>query len=425
MADAEPLPPAASAWPVAIARDTRAELRRWTILGLLCLAFMAAYFDRVNLSVALTVPSFRAFFHLTDTDRGLLNSAFFWSYLVLQIPAGFAVDRFGAKKTLALGFLIWSITSAATGLAQGFAAMFAFRLLLGVGEAAVNPAGMRWIRFNMPEERRGLAIGIYMASAKIGPAVGMLLAAQLTSRYGWRPMFLILGLGCLLWLIPWLRLVRDDDRAIEAAERRTPSVPFATLMRSPVIWGTVIGTFAYQYFLYFTMTWIPAYFVERRGLSLDSMGYYTAATFGGMATVAIAAGWCADRLIAGGWDPVRVRRNFVIAGLLLGSTELIGALSSSHGVALFFAVFSLSGMGLATANYWAITQTLIPGGAVGRLAGIQNCAAQIPGIAAPILTGWLKQRTGSYEAPMVLVAVFLAVGIASYLTLVRRRYAPA
>jgi ACS family D-galactonate transporter-like MFS transporter len=427
MADAAPVP-AAPGRPVGTAaRDRLAEVRRWTILGLLCLAFMAAYFDRVNLSVALTVPAFKAFFRLTDTDRGLLNSAFFWSYLVLQIPAGFAVDRFGAKKTLALGFLLWSVTSAATGLAQGFAAMFAFRLLLGVGEAVVNPAGMRWIRFNLPEERRGLAIGIYMASAKVGPAVGMLVAARLTTLYGWRPMFLVLGLGCLLWLIPWLRLVRDDDRAIEAAERLPGSataVPFAALMRSPVIWGTVIGTCAYQYFLYFTMTWIPAYFVERRGLSFDAMGTYSAMTFGGMATVAIAAGWCADRLIARGWDPVRVRRNFVIAGLVLGSTELIGALSSSQGVALFFAVFSLSGMGLATANYWAITQTLIPGGAVGRLAGIQNCAAQIPGIAAPILTGWLKQRTGSYEAPMMVVAVLLVVGIAAYLTLVRRRYAP-
>src|SRR4051812_18254253 len=193
------------------------DLMRWTVLGLLCIAFMAAYFDRVNLSVAMTVPAFKTFFKLDDFQRGLLGSVFFWSYFVLQIPAGWAVDRFGAKKTLAAGLLIWSVTSAATGLAGSFLAMAAFRLLLGVGESAVNPAGMRWIRFNMPEERRGLAIGIYQASAKIGPAIGMWLAAFLTGSYGWRPMFLILGLGCLLWLIPWMRLVRDDDRALEAA----------------------------------------------------------------------------------------------------------------------------------------------------------------------------------------------------------------
>jgi MFS family permease len=400
---------------------------RWAVLGLLCIAFMAAYFDRVNLSVALTVPEFRRFFNLTDTGRGMLNSAFFWSYCVLQIPAGWAVDRFGAKKTLAMGFLLWSLTAAGTGLAPTFAVVFAMRLLLGVGESVVNPAGMRWIRFNMPEERRGLAIGIYQASAKMGPAVGLLIGAQLTSAYGWRPMFLILGLGCLLWLIPWMALVRDDDRAIEAAQRQASGkapIPFGKILRSPVIWGTVIGTCAYQYFLYFTMTWMPAYFVERRGLSLNSMGLYSAFTFAGMAAVAILAGWGADRLIARGYDAVKVRRSFVIAGLLLGSTELIGAFAQSHNVALFFAVFSLSGLGLATANYWALTQTLIPGGAVGRIVGIQNCAAQLPGIAAPILTGWLKQRTGSYEAPMVVVAVMLVLGILAYLTLVRRKYAP-
>ena len=88
----------------------------------------------------------------------------------------------------------------------------------------------------------------------------------------------------------------------------------------------------------------------------------------------------ADRMIARGGDPVGVRKAFTIAGFLMASTEVVGALSDSVPVALFFAVFSLSGLGLATANYWALTQTLIPGGAIGRIVGIQNCAANLPGI---------------------------------------------
>lgn len=401
--------------------------RRWAIVGLLCLAFIAAYFDRVNLSVALTVDEFKRFFRLTETDRGLLNSAFFWSYAALQIPAGWFVDRFGAKRSLALGFTLWSLTSAATGLAGSFAMLFALRMLLGVGESVVNPGGMRWIRFNVPEERRGLAVGLYQAAAKIGPAVGVPMATWLTMSYGWRPMFLVLGLGCLVWLGPWLLLVRDDDRQLEAAQAKasaTPPVSFARVLRSPVIWGTVVGTFAYQYFLYFCMTWLPAYFVERRNLSLNSMGLYSAFTFGGMATVAILAGWGADRLIARGRDPVKVRKAFIIAGFLLASTQIIGAFAESRSVALFFAVFSLSGLGLATANYWALTQTLIPGGAVGRIVGVQNLAANLPGIVAPILTGWLKQVTGSYEAPMAVIGVFLVLGLSAYVFLVRREYAP-
>jgi MFS family permease len=179
-----------------------------------------------------------------------------------------------------------------------------------------------------------------------------------------------------------------------------------------------------MYFVYFCMTWMPAYFVERRHLSLDSMGMYTLFSFGGMATVSALAGWAADRMIARGGDPVGVRKAFTIAGFLMASTEVIGALSDSNSVALFFAVFSLSGLGLATANYWALTQTLIPGGAIGRIIGIQNCAANLPGIVAPILTGWLMQKTGSYNAPMQAIWFFMLLGIAAYVFLVREKYAP-
>jgi hypothetical protein len=93
-------------------------------------------------------------------------------------------------------------------------------------------------------------------------------------------------------------------------------------------------------------------------------------------------------------------------------------------VALFFSVLSLSGLGLATANYWALTQTLIPGGAIGRIVGIQNTAASGAGIASPILTGWMIDATGSYTAPMQAVAFFMGLGICVYLFLVREKYAP-
>lgn len=404
---------------------------RWFIIGLLCLGMMFAYFDRVNLSVTLaekaTGASMKEQFRLTDNDRGALNSAFFWSYAALQIPAGWVVDRFGVKAPFALGFLLWSVISASTAMAGSVRQLFTLRLLLGVGESVVTPAGMRWIRYHCAENQRGLAVGLYMAAAKIGPALGTPIAAWLITLYGWRIMFVILGLGCLLWLIPWLKFVPDDDRQIEAAQvKKAPGarVPFSTVLASPVIWGTVIGTFCYQYFVYFCMTWMPAYFVDRRNLPLNQSGVYTGFSFLGMAIVATLAGWAADRLIDRGRDPVRVRKAFTIAGFLVASTELFGALSDSNSVALFFAIFSLSGLGLTTANYWALTQTLIPGAAVGRIVGIQNCAANLPGIVAPLLTGWLVQSTGSYEAPMQAIWVFLLTGVAAYVFLVRARYAP-
>jgi MFS transporter, ACS family, D-galactonate transporter len=404
---------------------------RWGIVGLLCAGMMIAYFDRENLSVALadkeSAASLQNSLQLSDSHRGALNSAFFWSYAALQIPAGWVVDRYGVKFPFAIGFLFWSLTSAATALAGSMRQLLGLRVLLGVGESVTTPAGMRWIRFHCPESQRGLVVGLYMAAAKVGPGLGAPIAAWLIAHSGWRMMFVVLGLGGLAWLAPWLKLVQDDDREIEAAQvRKAPAarVPFLRVIASPVIWGTIVGTFCYQYFVYFCMTWMPSYFVDRHNLSLKSSAWYTMFSFIGMAAVATLAGWAADRLIARGGDPVRVRKAFTIAGFLVASTELIGAYSDSPSVSLFFAVFSLSGLGLTTANYWALTQTLIPGAAVGRIVGIQNCAANLPGIVAPLLTGWLKQATGGYTAPMQAIWVFLLAGVASYLFLVRAKYAP-
>lgn len=396
-------------------------MRRWLLVCLLSAGVIIAYIDRTNLSVSLASADFKAWFHLTDRDRGTLNSAFFWSYALLQIPAGFLVDRFGVKFPLAIGLLFWCGVSAATAGANLLWQLIALRLLLGVGESVITPGALRWIRYNIEEQRRGLAVGIYMAGTKYGPAVGAPLAAILLQRYGWRSMFVILGVGGLVWLIPWLLLARDDDRELERAAAKGPaSASFGQLFRTRILWGTLIGTFCYNYFVYFSMTWLPAYFVERRHLSLNSMGLYTMFSFGGMATVAIAAGFVADWWIQRGGDAVSTRRWFTIAGFLVASTEIIGAFAESTEVAKFFAVVSLAGLGLATANYWALTQTLLPGAAIGRISGAQNCAANLAGVVAPFLTGWLKQATGGYAAPMQAIWIILLIGIGSYIFLVRR-----
>jgi MFS family permease len=401
--------------------------RRWIILALVTLGVLIAYIDRADLSVALATKEFISFFHLTDRDRGALNSAFFWSYAFLQLPAGWLVDRYGVKFPFAISFSLYSLLTAATSLGNSAAQLLGLRFLLGVGESVAVPASMRWIRFQFAEKERGLAVGIMMSGTKLGPALGLSIPAWLIAGYGWRMMFVILGVGCLVWLIPWLVLAKNDDRQREQAavkSSRSPTVSFGQIMASPVIWGTIIGTFCYMYFVYYCMTWMPAYLVERRNLSLKSTGLYSFFSFTGMAVTAIISGWVADRMIARGSNPVRVRKGFTIAGFVMASTEVFGAISDSNSAALFFAMFSLTGLGLATANYWALTQTLIPGGAIGRIVGIQNCAANLPGIVAPILTGWLKQATGSYTAPMQAIWFFLILGLVAYIFLVREKYAP-
>ena len=114
--------------------------RRWTVVGLLCLGIIIAYVDRTNFSVALAAKDFKDTFRLTDADRGMLNSAFFWSYAILQIPAGWIVDRYGVKIPFTLGFFAWSLVSAGTSLATSVTQLFAVRFVLGVGESVVTPA---------------------------------------------------------------------------------------------------------------------------------------------------------------------------------------------------------------------------------------------------------------------------------------------
>lgn len=402
--------------------------QRWAIVCLLSLGMVIAYIDRANISVALALPEFKKAFQLTDSQRGALNSAFFWSYAFLQIPAGYVVDRYGVKWPYAISFVMWSLFSAMTAFTTTIGQIVGLRVLLGIGEAIVTPASMRWIRFNIPESQRGLAVGIYMAGTKYGPGIGLPAAAFLSRDYGWQNMFLILGLGGMVWLIPWIFMVRNDDRALatEAAAKITgPTLPFGDVFKTPLIYGVIIGTFCYNYFVFFSMTWLPAYLIEQRGMTSEQMGIISFASFAGMGTVAILAGLVADRMIARGYNAVKVRKGFTLAGLGLASTELIGALSGDTNVAMVFAVISLAGLGLATANYWALTQTLIPGGALsGRIAGVQNFASNVAGIVAPLLTGWLKQTTGTYEAPMAFIFGLLLLGIGSYVFLVREKYVP-
>jgi MFS family permease len=388
---------------------------------LLGLGVIIAYVDRTNLAIALASADFKQFFALSDTGRGVLNSVFFWSYTVMQIPAGLLVDRFGVKRCLTISFVLWCLVAAATSMVGTFWELVALRLMLGVAESTLFPAGLAWIAKHVDERQRGLAAGIFVSGGKWGPAIASPLATWLILGYGWRTMFFLLGAGGLVWVIPWMLLAEDDRPRSPRREAAQPvKVPsFGELFRTRAMWATLIGTFCYNYFLFFSLTWLPVYFVERRNLSLSSMSVYTMFSFAGTGTVAILAGAAADWMIRRGASAVNTRRWFTIAGLLAASTEVFGAMSESTDVAIFFAIFSMTGLGLATANYWAITQTLLPEVAPGRVAGIQNTALNLAGVVAPIITGWLKQITGSYTAPMQTIWVVLIIGVGAYLILAR------
>jgi ACS family D-galactonate transporter-like MFS transporter len=402
------------------------EKRPWGAVVLLCAGMIIAYVHRVDLSSALPLMSEE--FTWSATQGGQVSAAFFWIYFLLQIPAGLAADRWGVRFVYWVGFLIWCFATAASALTVSLGMLIGLRLLLGLGQSILTPAGMRYIRLSFEEEQRGSAVGIFMAGTKIGPALGFVISAYLLEAFGWRGMFAVLGLVALIWLVPFFLRIKKDDPAAQPARGEDTaaggSVSTRAILRSPVIWGTILGTFCYMYFVYYCMTWMPSYFEQQYGMSIKEQGWYSAVAFGGMAIVIVLAGWAADALIQRGYDAVNVRKGFTIAGFLCASTQTIAAFTDSVPVMLFFAVFSLCGLGLMTANYWALTLTLMPGARIAMVVGIQNMAANFAGAVAPLLTGWLVDRTGSFDAPIQTVAVWLAIGMASYLFLVRRKYAP-
>ena len=390
------------------------------MVALLTVGVVIAYTDRINLSTAL--PQIRMSFPISAEASGILLSAFFWAYTLLQMPAGWLVDRFGLKWPYAVGLFLWSAVSAATALVSSLNGLIAVRIVLGIGESIVTPASIRYIRKNFAEHERGLPIGIYMSGTKYGPAIGAPIATYLILAFGWRWMFVVTGALCFLWLVPWLLFVRDDQQSSPLPEEGA-SVSWGALLGAPLMWGTCVATFCYMYFVYFCMTWMPTYFKDRFGLSLTASGWFTFMSFGGMATVAILAGWAADRLIARGRNPVTIRKAFTIVGFLLAFSEVFAAFSHSTAVTLFsggvFAQRARPGNGQLLGSYPDADAGL----RIRSCGGDTEHRSQHGRHRCPWITGILVQRTGSFNAPLIAVGFWLLVGIACYLFLVGERHA--
>jgi ACS family D-galactonate transporter-like MFS transporter len=410
-------------------REKGGAVYRWAILGLLALGVLIAFVDRTSISSALADPPFKQHFNLSDTDRGMIGAMFFWSYGLFQIPMGWLVDRYGVKKPYAICFALWCVATAAIGLVDALVALLLMRLIIGATEAIVMPASYRWIRNHFNEAQNGTAVGIFTMGNKFGPAIGAPVAAWLIVNHDWRLMFILTGAAGLAWLVPWMLMVRNDQprgaEAKVAARKAASSITFASILSSPVVWGAMIVNFCYGYFTFYCMTWMPAYLVEERGLSLERSGLYTFFSFAGIAIVGLIAGWSADKLIARGGNPVFVRKAFVICGFIGACTVLLGAHANSLGMALFWNVFSLSFLGLATANNLALCRlTLIPKPAIGLVTGVQQVATSLAGGVAASLSGWLLHISGGYTLPMLVIFVFLLVGAAACWILLRPEWSP-
>lgn len=409
-----------------LAVQTKSNVRRSaniTILVLLVLAVGINYIDRGTLSVSQTNIS--AEFNLNPTQMGFLISAFFWSYALFQLVAGWLVDRYDVKWVYAIGFLIWSLSTAAMGFFSGFTVFFGLRLLLGIGESVAYPATSRILAANYPEEQRGFANALIDAGSKIGPALSMLFGGLVVANYGWRALFLAVGLGSLLWLIPWLWLVPSEQKApISADATSAPlqlGVTWLQLLTRKEVWGTSLGMFCLGYSWYFLVSWLPAYLEKDRGFSKEEMAGLGSLPFWAMAVTSLMGGWFSDRWIQSGATPTKVRMTFIVTGFLLCAAFMVPAVRVREAsLCVTFLIAACAALGFYTSNVWAVTQTLAGPAAAGKWTGIQNCIGNLGGAVSSALTGWLVTKTGSFTFAFGLASGMLVLGVVAYLFMVGR-----
>jgi MFS transporter, ACS family, D-galactonate transporter len=354
--------------------------------------------------------------NLSPTQLGILLSSFFWTYGAFQIVSGWLVDRFEVNWVIAIGFLIWSMATACTGLTHTFLALLLARLILGMGESVAYPAYSKILVRDFPQEHRGLANSAISAGNACGPAIGALMGGMLMARFGWRSFFVVLGLASLLWLLPWFRwmpLARTTD-VIEGGY----SPGFKAILRQRSAWGTCLGLFCLNYLLYFLITWLPFYLVRERGLALTEMAKIVAAAYLLTAVSAVTCGWFSDRWIAAGSTATRVRKAFMIAGAGGGGLLLGACVIAGPTLAVVLLMMAGVAFGLATSNLWAITQTLAGPQASGRWTGVQNVFGSLAGVLAPAITGFVVDRTGEFFWAFAILAAVAVVGAGSWIFIV-------
>jgi MFS family permease len=396
--------------------DSRALAAFAPALLLIATAFFINYIDRGNISVAGEL--IRKEFRLSDSQLGILFAAFFATYTVMQFVMGWLVDRFDANRILAAGFLLWSVATATTGIVRGFALLLTMRFILGIGESVAMPCGSKILAKNLPEHHRGFASGALMSALRFGNAAGTLGAGILMARFGWRPVFVGIGLLSLLWLPAWTKWMPRSGRALPPSEDTGPG--WAAILRHRSFWGTSAGHFCGNYLLYFMVTWLPQYLQRGRHLSLEIMSMVAALYYCVDGISAISTGWLQDFSIRKGGSPTLVRKSAMAIGFLVAAAGILGCAITDSRPYLPWLLTAAWGCGMTGAGLYTFPQTLAGPQAVGKWYGWQNGFANLAGVAGPALTGFVLQHTGSFFAPLAITAGICVVGVIAWTLIVGR-----
>lgn len=388
------------------------------VLILLSLLYFITYLDRVNVSTA--AAEFAGQFHLSETEIGLVFSAFAYPYLLFQIAGGWVSDRFGARRTLIASGIVWAGATLLTGMAGGLASLLCARVLLGFGEGAAFPAATSAMSRWVPSGRRGHAQGITHAAARIGNAAAPTLIVFIMASYGWRESFYACAALSFLWVVLWAlsfteipgdhpRISPQELADLPPPQRERPALPWWPLFRRML--PVTIVYFCYGWNLWLFLSWIPQYFLHSHHLDLKRSAVFASAVFLAGVVGDTLGGIVTDRLLRRTRDLRRARCWMVAVCMLLSALVLI-PLMLTHNLTVsllclsagfFFAEMTIGPM-------WAIPMDVAPAYS-GTASGMMNTGSALAAITSPVVSGYLIDRYGNWQLPFLVTMILMGMTV--------------
>ncbi len=409
---------------------------RWAMALLLGIGIVINYFDRLNISVA--AGPLTQEYHLSSTQLGFILSSYLWTYTLLQIPIGALLDKIGIKWLMRIGVILWSIATFMTAIVSGFGLIILSRFILGIAEAPTFPGSSKATGYWFPMQERGLATSAFDAAAKFSNVIGAPIVAFAITLYGWRAGFWTTGVLSLIYAIVFWIGYRDPKEARRLSEEeRTYIVEggaqqeqkanehtnwsdtwtnITYLLRQRKIWAMTLGFAAYGYSFYLLLSWLPGYLQKQLHVSILGSSYYAAIAWG-VATITdiVIGGWLVDYLIKRGRDSSRVRKTLFAVGMIIGVAVIGAAFTTNPNIAIIWITIALGGLAFAAPIGWSIPSLIAPKGTVGTTGSIMNFFNNLVGIIAPIVAGYVADRTGGFAINFLIAGIVLILGILAYL----------
>ncbi len=404
-------------------RTARTASWRWWISGLLLLAMMINYMDRLtlaNLSVRITDQ-----FQLTQEQYGNLEFVFGLAFAAGAIFFGMIADRISVRWAYPIVLVAWSAMGFATGLTEGYPAMLVCRLLLGFFEAGNMPCAMVVIQSVMTGRDRVMGNSILQSGASIGavltPLIIRLLVGDNREPDAWRPPFLVIGAAGSLWAVLWLIVVKPGDLrpAVQAAPGSAVPLRLAWLrefIRDRRFWALVMTTISINSCWQLVRAWLPKFLQQGRGYTEAESLYFNSAYYVATDVGCLLAGAFAFWLAGRGTD-VHVARlkTFAVCAALTSLTVVAAALPQGWPLLCVLLVIGAGSLGLFPCYYSFVQE--FSSGHVGKASGVLAFMAWMATSPLQKLFGRLVDRTGSFDLPLGFIGGMPLLGLAAMLVL--------